>query len=94
MYTVENPINKALEGLDQAASTYASMDKDIPAEQDPGPSTGGTIMAGVGGAVAGATTLGALSTSAAGAAPILLGMGPAGWLIGGAALGASAYLLS
>ena len=94
MYEIRNPMDRALEGLDQAASTYASMDKDIPAEQDPGPTAGGAITAGVSGAVAGATTLGALSTSAAGAAPILLGMGPAGWLIGGAALGASAYLLS
>ena len=171
MYTVENPINKALEGLDQAASTYASMDQNIPAQQDPGPTIGGAIRSGISGARTGYTaldklgtvpaavgatevvaptamqaanaallapgagtaevlaastaasqTVGAAGTAAAGtaaagtaaagtaaagtaaagtaasgasaAAPALLGMGPAGWLIGGAALGIGAYLLS
>jgi len=152
MYTVENPINKALEGLDQAASTYASMDQNIPAQQDPGPTIGGAIRSGISGArtgytaldklgtvpatvpasgtsIAGITAAGtgqvggyaagtaaagtaaagttaagtaAAGTAAAGtaasgasaAAPTLLGMGPAGWLIGGAVLGIGAYLLS
>ena len=147
MYEIRNPMDRALEGLDQAASTYASMDQNIPAQQDPGPTIGGALQSGMSGArfgytaldmlgtvpatvpasgtsIAGITAAGtgqvggyaagtaaagtaaagttAAGTAAAGtaasgasaAAPTLLGMGPAGWLIGGAVLGIGAYLLS
>ena len=85
MYEIRNPMDRALEGLEQSASTYANMDKDIPAEQDPGPTTGGTISAGMGGATAGAM-IG--SYTAAGATA-----GPWGAVIG-AVVGIGAYLLS
>jgi len=107
MYQVESPANKALQGLNDASSTYGKMMKDIPANRDPGPTTGGAISAGMSGAAAGATALGTLGTAGTAAvaatsttpaiaavAPALLGMGPVGWVAGAAALGISAYLLS
>jgi hypothetical protein len=91
MYKVENPMDKAMGGMDKAAGTYGSMDKDIPANRDPGPTPGGAINAGMGGAVAGATVgsmmaaEGAVGLAAVGG-PVTLGIG--------AALGIGAYLLS
>ncbi|MBC8318238.1 MAG: hypothetical protein H8E41_10060 [Desulfobulbaceae bacterium] len=53
MYKIENPLDKAMTGMDQASSSYGSMTKDIPANRDPGPSAFGTLNAGVSGAKAG-----------------------------------------
>jgi hypothetical protein len=89
MYQVENPMDKAMGGMDKAAGTYGSMDKDIPANRDPGPTPGGAINAGMGGAVAAASIGSAMGT---GAAAGIIG-GPPGIAIG-AALGIGAYLLS
>lgn len=107
MYDVESPAKKALDGLSAASGTYSKMMKDIPANRDPGPTTGGAISAGLSGAATGAATLGTLGTAGtaavaatsttpaiAAAAPTLLGAGPVGWVAGGLALGIGAYLLS
>jgi len=51
LYQVQNPINTALQGMGSAASTYGSMDKTRSA---PNPTIGGGMMAGAGGAIAGA----------------------------------------
>ena len=62
MYEVKNPINRALEGLEQSASTYASMDQNIPAQQDPGPTIGGALQSGISGARTGYNALDMLGT--------------------------------
>jgi len=97
MYQVTNPMEKAMGGMNQAAGTFGQMDKDIPANQDPGPSAGGAINAGVGGAMAGATAgsmLGATAATETAAMTTALGLGPVGWVGAGLALGIGAYLLS
>ncbi|MDA3807195.1 MAG: hypothetical protein PF440_04695 [Thiomicrorhabdus sp.] len=85
LYNVESPAKKALDGLSMASNTYGKMGQNIPANQDPGPSAGGAISAGMGGAVVGAqigTYVAAGSTA-----------GPVG-AVAGAAVGIAAYLLS
>jgi phage tail tape-measure protein len=54
MYQIENPIGKAMSGMNQASGTYGSMMKDIPANRDPGHTWGGGAMAAMGGAAMGA----------------------------------------
>ena len=91
MYTVQNPMEKAMGGMNNAAGTYGSMMKNIPANGDPGPSVGGAINAGVGGAVAGAALAGT-ETGAAALGAIGMTGGMAIPVV--AALGIGAYLLS
>lgn len=74
--------------MSQAAGTSGSMMKNIPANRDPGPTVGGGIMAGVGGA----TTASALGSAIGGATGGAVG-GPGGMAVG-ALLGIGSYLLS
>jgi hypothetical protein len=92
MYEIQNPINQAMGGMNQAAGTYGSMMKDIPANRDPGPSAGGAIMSGVSGAATAAAMGSALTAAGAGAAGGAVG-GPPGMIIG-AIVGIGSYLLS
>ncbi|HEX9972292.1 MAG TPA: hypothetical protein VGD14_09495 [bacterium] len=81
-----------MQGMSQASGTYGSMMKDIPANRKPGPTAGGAIMSGVGGA----TAMSALAGTEIGAGALTaLGVGTGGvGLALGAALGIGAYLLS
>ncbi len=85
MYTVENPIGKAMNGMSQAGSTYGGMMKDIEPPGKPDPTAGGAAMSGMGGAAAGAQIGTMVSTGAA--------AGPYGAAIG-AAVGIGSYFLS
>lgn len=82
LYSVENPMGKAMQGLGQAANTFAAMDKERP-ETKPKKTAGGGLMNVAGGAMAGAQ-LGSIVPG------IGTGMGAAG----GAVIGALAYFLS
>jgi hypothetical protein len=92
MYQIQNPINQAMGGMNQAAGTYGSMMKDIPANRDPGPSAGGAIMSGMAGVGTAAAAAGALSTAGQSAMAGAFG-GPVGLGVG-AMLGIASYLLS
>jgi hypothetical protein len=92
MYEIQNPMQMAMGGMNNAAGTYGSMMKDIPANRDPGPSVGGAIMSGMSGAGTAAATAGALSTAGQTAMAGMVG-GPPGLLIG-AGLGIASYLFS
>lgn len=105
MYQIENPIGKAMNGMNNAAGTYGGMMKNIPKPEKPDPTVGGAMMAGAGGAAMGAqagTMMGASlavpaaasATGEAVAATTALGMGPIGWAGLGIALGIEAYLSS
>jgi len=77
--------------LGSAAGTFGSMMKNIPANRAPGPTAGGAIMAGLGGA----GTMAAIGGTKMGASALAtMGMGGAMGLGVGAALGIGAYLLS
>lgn len=86
MYQVQNPINTAISGMGQAANTFGAMTKAGP--QRPGPTAGGAVMSGVGGAV----TASALGSAMGGAAGGAVG-GPPGMVVG-ALMGIGSYLLS
>lgn len=92
MYQVQNPMQQAMGGMNQAAGTYGNMMKDIPANRDPGPSVGGAAMSGLGGA----GTMAAIAGTEAGAAGLTaLEIGTGGLALGaGALLGIGAYLFS
>jgi hypothetical protein len=92
MYEIQNPMQMAMGGMNNAAGTYGSMMKDIPANRDPGPSVGGAIMSGMSGAGTAAATAGALSTAGQTAMAGAFG-GPVGLGVG-AMLGIASYLLS
>ena len=103
MYTIESPAQKALDGLGMASNTYSKMMKDIPANRDPGPTTGGALMNGLSGAamgaslgnLTGATAAGVSATGAAIPATAgALGLGLGAMTGIGAAIGIGAYLLS
>ena len=89
LFSIEDPSKKAMQGLGQAADTFAAMDKKGP--EAPDKTVGGGLMSaagmGVAGAEAGAamTEAGFFSTSAA--------AGPWGLAIG-AGVGALSYFLS
>jgi hypothetical protein len=87
LYNVQNPISQAMGGMQGAASTAASMDKQGPQVEEPGKTVGGTIMNTAGGLAAGAST-GALIGSAGG--PI----GATGGAAIGGLMGAASYLFS
>ena len=105
MYTVENPISKALSSMGQAGQTYSNMQPKIPV---PGKTIGGALMSGLGAAGTGAamtslfapTAATATAGAAAGAATAEAGMGlgalmSSGWGIPiAASIGIGAYLLS
>jgi len=83
MYKVTNPIDKAFQGMGNAANSYGSMMKDIPANRDPGPSAGGAAMSGLSGAATGAAIGSAVP-----------GIGTAVGAAAGAVIGIGSYLLS
>ena len=85
MFAIENPYDKAMGGMSNAAGTYGKTMQNIPANQKPGPTVGGAVMSGAGGAMMGAE-IG--SMIAAGSAA-----GPWGAAIG-AVVGIGSYLLS
>ncbi len=91
MYTVQNPVQQAMGGMAQASGTYGRMMPNIPANQKPGPTAGGAMMAGMSGTGT-AATIGSMMAAegatglAAVGGPVTLGVG--------AALGIGAYLLS
>jgi len=89
LYDVESPAKKALDGLSMASGSFARMGQDIPANRDPGTTTGGAVSAGMGGAALGATVGSAMATGAATGSAV----GPWG-AAAGAAVGIAAYLLS
>ena len=92
MYQIENPIGKAMQGMSNASGSYGAMMNDIPANRDPGPTAGGAISAGMGGATTAAAAGSLMSSAGAGAAGGAVG-GAWGMAIG-AAIGIGAYLLS
>lgn len=55
LYTIENPIGKAMGGMQQAASTAASMDKEKPTVKPAKKTVGGTLQNTAGGALMGYT---------------------------------------
>lgn len=82
LFSVSNPADKAMQGLGQAANTYAAMDKE---RKSPGKTVGGGLMSAAGMGVAGGEAE-MMLTGAATAGP---------WgLAGGATLGALSYFLS
>jgi hypothetical protein len=97
LYNVQNPVQQAMGGMNQAAGTYGRMMPNIPANQKPGPSVGGAVMSGMGGAGTGAAMgsfLGATAATETAPAVAALGMGPAGWAVAGGLLGIGSYLFS
>lgn len=84
MYQVESPVSRAMGGMSQASSTYGKMTQDIPAHRAPGPTTGGAMLSGFGGAAAGAQMGDLVSSS-----PNSGGYGA----IAGTAIGIGGYLL-
>jgi hypothetical protein len=97
MYNVQNPMQQAMGGMNQAAGTYGRMMPNIPAHQKPGPTAGGAIMSGMSGAGTGAAMgnfLGATAATETVAAAPVLGMGPAGWAVAGGIAGIASYLFS
>lgn len=64
LYDVQSPINAARGALSDAGSTMRAMTKDTAGER-PGPTAGGAVMAGVGGAAAGMAVGAAASATAA-----------------------------
>ncbi|HPQ03517.1 MAG TPA: hypothetical protein PK183_09535 [Bacillota bacterium] len=83
LFSIEDPSKKAMQGLGQAANTYAAMDKKGP--EAPKKTVGGGLMSAAGMGLAGAEAAKLISTSAA--------AGPWGLAIG-AGVGALAYFLS
>jgi hypothetical protein len=82
-YKVDNPMNAAMQGMANAASSYSSMTKRTEVEE-PGKTAGGAVTAGAGGAAAGAATGAQLGGQVGGY-----------WGAGiGAVVGALAYALS
>lgn len=75
LYKVENPANKASDMMNSARSSYAAMGQNRTSKtENPGPTAGGAIGAGFGGAVAGSE----------------LAKTAAGWTTKGASAGAGA----
>lgn len=77
LYQVENPANRASQMMDGAKSSFAAMGRNgsSTTKRDlPGPTAGGAVSAGLGGAMAGAeltktlSAMGAKSAAAGGAA--------------------------
>ena len=67
LYNIQSPMESARKGLADAGNTMGSMSKgSTTTTEGPGPTAGGAIMAGVGGATAGAALMGggALATGA------------------------------
>ncbi len=93
MYQIENPMDKAMQGMNKAAGTYGSMmKKDIPANRDPGPNAFGALKAGVQGVRAGKEIVSFLAPAAE-ASGFLGGaefMVPAAGAVEGAATAATA----
>jgi len=86
-----------MNGMSQASGTYGRMMPNIKGPEDPGPTAGGGIMAGMGGAAMGGqmgSLLGAAAATETAAATTALGMGPAGWVALGIGAGVGSYLLS
>lgn len=79
LYEVANPIDKALPGMGQAASTTAAMTKNQTQTTKVDKGAGGALISGAGGALAGAEL-----------APLLGASGPAGAIAGGV-LGLASY---
>jgi hypothetical protein len=92
LYNVQNPVQQAMGGMNQAAGTYGRMMPNIPANQKPGPTAGGAIMSGMAAAGTTAAAAGALSTAGKTTMAGAVG-GPVGLGVG-AVLGIGAYLLS
>ena len=86
---IMNPMDQASQAMGQAAGSFGSMMKDIPANRDPGPSAGGAIGAAAGG-VQLASAMGASMSPAVGASMMA---GPAGLAVG-AGVGLLSYLFS
>lgn len=80
LFSIEDPSKKAMQGLGQAANTYAAMDKKGP--EAPKKTIGGGLMSAAGMGLAGAE-----------AAKLISASGPWGFAIG-AGVGALAYFLS
>ncbi|MFA7188691.1 MAG: hypothetical protein WC117_01235 [Sphaerochaetaceae bacterium] len=55
LYTIKNPIDKAMSGMQAAASTASSMDKEEPSVEEPKKTVGGTLQNSAGGALMGYT---------------------------------------
>ena len=72
LYNIQSPMESARKGLADAGNTMGSMSKgSTTTTEGHGPTAGGAIMSGVGGAVAGSTLMGGgamLGTAATGAA--------------------------
>lgn len=83
LFSIEDPSKKAMQGLGQAADTFAAMDKKGP--EAPQKTVGGGLMSAAGMGLAGAKVATLISKSAA--------AGPLGLAIG-AGVGALAYFLS
>jgi hypothetical protein len=84
LYNVKSPLDNAMQGMQTAANSYASMTKKIETK-GPDKSAGGALMGGVGGAAMGAS----VASSALAGTAITPGIGTAI----GAGVGLLAYLL-
>ncbi|WP_432736463.1 hypothetical protein [Maridesulfovibrio sp. FT414] len=83
MYKVENPADKAMSGMQSAASTASHMQRAVPRPEKPGKTAGGALGGAMGGAATGAAV-----------GSVVPGLGTAVGAVGGAVVGAAAYLLS
>ncbi|WP_419783593.1 hypothetical protein [Maridesulfovibrio sp.] len=83
MFKVEDPSQRALQGMQGAASTAAQMSRKVPQPQKPGKSVGGALSGAMGGAATGAAI-----------GSVVPGLGTAVGGIGGAVVGAAAYMFS
>ncbi|WP_031484407.1 hypothetical protein [Maridesulfovibrio frigidus] len=83
MFEVANPVDKAMSGMQGAASTAAHMQRAVPQQQEPEKTAGGALSGAMGGAATGAAI-----------GSIVPGIGTGIGAIGGAVVGATAYMLS
>lgn len=83
MYKVENPADKALNGMQGAASTASRMSRGTPKSKKPEKTAGGALGGAMGGAAMGAAV-----------GSVVPVVGTAIGAVGGAVAGAAAYMLS
>lgn len=91
LFQIQDPSQKAMQGLSQASQTYASMDKKTP--KAPGKTVGGAIMNAAGGGLAGVEAGKALAPMFATSAAPPAAVGAGAGLVGGgtaAAVGGTA----
>lgn len=81
LFQIQDPSQKAMQGLSQASQTYAAMDKKTP--KAPGKTVGGAIMNAAGGGLAGVEAGKALAPMFATSAAPPAAVGAGAGLVGG-----------